>query len=935
MAGPISTEVIEAYLACKYKARLMLDGEKGAKSEFELFEARARADALSCARSNFAGVTQDITINRSVLAKGAAIYFGVRLDEGNLSVQIDALQRAEGSSALGAFHYVPLLVVAREKIQPEHKWLLAIQGVLVGRLQGKQPTTGLILHGHHGKASRIRLPTQRAEAILAELGHLETTKLMLNEHCRVCEFQARCNAQAAKDDDISLLRGLSEKDIRNYNRRGIFTLTQLSCDFRPRRDKNKPAKPRHYPALKAMAIRDKKVLVMGVPELPDCPVRIYLDLEGDPDRGFVYLMGLIVDSNGTEQRHAFWIDDGQDENQLIHRLAEVLASYSDYRIFHYGSYETVFLRRLAKMEHFKETIEQILPRCVNVLSFVYHNVYFPTHSNGLKDIGQCLGCSWTAPSASGIQSLLWRRSWEKGRDASLKRSLLEYNQEDCAALKRITEFIRRAICPTDSCPEAPGPEVAAVQDLNTQTRKTEWNRRSPFFPDFNFINKCAYFDYQRQRVFVRTNKTLLRLRNRKKPQQRRTYRINKEVELRMKHCPVCGRLLRKLKDHVRFKLVLDLRITSGGISRRVTKCSGPLYRCARCKWQARSPTFLRIDKHGHSLKSWALYQHVAHRASIDRVSDLFAELFGIRLHAVDITRVRELAAVHYEPTYNAILARILSGPLLHADETSVKLRDGTKGYVWVFASVEEVVYLYRPNREGKFLQEMLKDFKGVLVSDFYGAYDSLACPKQKCLVHLMRDLNNDLLRSPFDEDFKGLVSAFSGLLKAIVMTIDQRGLKRRWLGKHHKDVEAFFKQLAASPFRSEVAESYRSRFLRNRETLFTFLEHDGVPWNNSNAEHAIRRFAFYRAITVSLLSEAGLRQYLLLLSILQTCKCKGLGFLPFLLSGDLDISEYATHPKKRKEEAFAVYPDWFIENQRKRRKEKEAKTPPVGVTISQ
>src|SRR5947209_13785274 len=55
-------------------------------------------------------------------------------------------------------------------------------------------------------------------------------------------------------------------------------------------------------ALKAMAIRDKKVLVVGAPELPDCPVRIYLDLEGDPDRGFVYLMGLVVDSNGTEQR---------------------------------------------------------------------------------------------------------------------------------------------------------------------------------------------------------------------------------------------------------------------------------------------------------------------------------------------------------------------------------------------------------------------------------------------------------------------------------------------------------------------------------------------------------------------------------------------------------------------------------------------------------
>ena len=72
-------------------------------------------------------------------------------------------------------------------------------------------------------------------------------------------------------------------------------------------------------------------------------------------------MGLLVDNNGTEQRHSFWIDDGQNEAQLFHRLAEVLAAYSDYRIFHYGSYETVFLRRLAKVDHFKAPIDQILP----------------------------------------------------------------------------------------------------------------------------------------------------------------------------------------------------------------------------------------------------------------------------------------------------------------------------------------------------------------------------------------------------------------------------------------------------------------------------------------------------------------------------------------------------------------------------------------------
>jgi hypothetical protein len=184
----------------------------------------------------------------------------------------------------------------------------------------------------------------------------------------------------------------------------------------------------------------------------------------------------------------------------------------------------------------------------------------------------------------------------------------------------------------------------------------------------------------------------------------------------------------------------------------------------------------------------------------------------------------------------------------------------------------------------------------------------------------MRDLNNDLLKNPFDEEFKAMVSTFSDLLKAIVITIDQRGLKRRWFARHRKQVAAFFKRLESGPCMSEVAEGYRKRFLRHRDTLFTFLEHDGVPWNNSNAEHAIRRFAKYREVTVSLFNEAGLTQYLVLLSILQTCKCKGVRFFSFLLSGETDLDAYAKGPRRRKPpDILATYPDWFVQARRQRR----------------
>ena len=66
----------------------------------------------------------------------------------------------------------------------------------------------------------------------------------------------------------------------------------------------------------------------------------------------------------------------------------------------------------------------------------------------------------------------------------------------------------------------------------------------------------------------------------------------------------------------------------------------------------------------------------------------------------------------------------------------------TVGYVWVLASMEEVAYFYTPTREGDTIQALLKDFSGVLVSDFYAAYDAINCPQQKCLIHFIRDLND-------------------------------------------------------------------------------------------------------------------------------------------------------------------------------------------------
>jgi hypothetical protein len=207
--------------------------------------------------------------------------------------------------------------------------------------------------------------------------------------------------------------------------------------------------------------------------------------------------------------------------------------------------------------------------------------------------------------------------------------------------------------------------------------------------------------------------------------------------------------------------------------------------------------------------------------------------------------------------------------------------------------MEEVAYIYSETRQGDMLHNLLKDFRGVLVSDFYAAYDGVQCPQQKCLIHLIRDLNDALLKYPFDEELKNLVKGFADLVRPMVETIDRHGLKSYFLRKHLVAVNRFYRRISGTAFQSESAVKFKERFEKNRDKLFTFLAYDGVPWNNNNAEYAIKAFAMFRHAIEGLTSEKGLRDYLIMLSIFETCKYKKVDFLDFLLSGEKDIGAFA------------------------------------------
>jgi hypothetical protein len=244
------------------------------------------------------------------------------------------------------------------------------------------------------------------------------------------------------------------------------------------------------------------------------------------------------------------------------------------------------------------------------------------------------------------------------------------------------------------------------------------------------------------------------------------------------------------------------------------------------------------------------------------------------------------------------LKRILASPFVHVDETKISIR-GSNNYVWVLTNGTHVTFHLTETRETSLVYDLLDGYEGVVVSDFYGGYDALQSNQQKCLAHLIRDLNEDLWKHPHNREFETFVSSVSELLTPIFDDVEKFGLRARNLRKHIHAVERFYKNnVDCEPSKCDIAAKYQKRFVRYRESLFTFLQKDGLPWNNNAAERAIRHLAVQRKISGSFYQRIAIA-YLRLLGIAQTCRFQDKSFLRFLVSGKKEVDAFRDRKRRR------------------------------------
>jgi len=954
----ISPDIFQAYLKCPTKCWLRAAGETSSenayaewvKTQDEAYLVTEAARLIGALPNGDVATSPDAADLKSAKWKLATnVMVQASGNSWSAESHLHVIESIPAGGRVQVAQFIPIRFNYRNKLPKDDKLLLAFDAFVLSETLGRDIALGKIIHGdprscaregaaylndsvpeqqtmsEYSTHSQARLQAhvlkvkvaalvgevrKRAEKITALLTSEKPPDLVLNRHCPECEFQVRCRQKAIETDDLSLLAGMSAKERQKLRSKGIFTVTQLSYTFRPRRTPKRaknPAKPR-YPALQALAIRENTVFFHGKPTLPNSNTQVYLDIEGLPDHDFCYLIGALVVSEGRETFHSFWADAKSNEANIFGQLLQTLTQLDDYVIFHFGDYDISALKRVTPdlSECQQKQLEAILARSTNVLSAIYPHVYFPTYSNTLKDIGRLLGGDCVTKVASGLSSIIWRTDWDLRNEDDTKTALIEYNRADCVRLKCVSEFVLRHV---SEIPHQEDNGTKVSQTKEAPEKRPYWQLFGPkkyALEEFGRINKRAYFDYQREKVFVRTHKSFRAINRQHRNHRKTSFRPNEHNLTELNRCPKCGSgrvQVIKTMSHT----LLDLKFFRAGVKKWVIDSHAFRYRCSRCQEafssEARLPNPQRL---GHNLLSWALYWNLQCGLNMSRVAKSLGDVFGIYLDTCGLYRSRGYTVRLYESLYAEILTKLLRKPVVHVDETTVRLSKGAKGYVWVLTSLDAVYYCYRPSREGAFLEELLTPFTGVLVSDFYTAYDSLPCEQQKCLAHLVRDIDDDLLKNPLDSEFKGIATDFGTLLKAIVQTVDRYGLKKRYLHRHKRDVNRFLKSVGVRNLVSELALKYQKRFQKSGSKMFTFLEHDGVPWNNNNAEHAIKRFAKYRRDANGKFTEASLREYLVLASVLETCEFNNVNVLDFLRSGETTLDGLLKFNERTKNRRSAV-----------------------------
>jgi transposase len=281
---------------------------------------------------------------------------------------------------------------------------------------------------------------------------------------------------------------------------------------------------------------------------------------------------------------------------------------------------------------------------------------------------------------------------------------------------------------------------------------------------------------------------------------------------------------------------------------------------------------------GINLVSLILTLREEGRLPMKTIPWLVQTLYQVSLSAGEIAQMIQSVARRAEPAVTTIRDKIRGSPVMHADETGWR-EDGTNGYVWTFCTPTER-YFVRGKRDKAMVDAALGDsFAGVLVTDFYAAYNHYDGPHQRCWSHLLRDIHALTDLYPTDTGLVQWATDVHALYlegKAVVST-DERERERTQL-----DLETRLASLCHALARDPLAVQARlcRRILSFLKELFMYVRDPRVPADNNLAERSLRHLVTSRKISGGTRSKEGSTSKMWLASLFGTWRAQGLDPFP-------------------------------------------------------
>ncbi len=349
-----------------------------------------------------------------------------------------------------------------------------------------------------------------------------------------------------------------------------------------------------------------------------------------------------------------------------------------------------------------------------------------------------------------------------------------------------------------------------------------------------------------------------------------------EVRHAVEHCPDCGRKLSGGWEQGRRQVIeipqTPVMIIDHVLVARVCGVCGKVH----VPKLSISDGVIGKQRLGVRLMSLIATLSVAKRMPQRLIQKLLEGLYEVHISIGEINEVLHRVSQWAKPTVLEILRAIRGSPDANADETGWR-EDGMNGYLWSVSTEKERFYYFHRRRAGRIIRHILGGkFGGVLGCDFYKGYDWYPGPKQRCWVHLLRDLAKLVDKHASDSSLLKWAEMVKDIYKAAkkaarrVVTDATRVLLREALQE---------KLLAiAEPYAKIKGSAQRvlaKRICQYLDELFTFVEYPHVASGNNAAERAIRPAVIARKISGGTRSAKGSQTKTRLMSVFATWALQG------------------------------------------------------------